>query len=89
MQRSKIFIHPSTFEGSGYVFAEALVNGMNIISFNVGYAQENPKWFIAKDEKDFIHIAKNLLTASLDFTPVNLFPLVDTVERYAEIYGIK
>ncbi|NWG28604.1 MAG: glycosyltransferase family 4 protein [Ignavibacteriaceae bacterium] len=89
MQRSKIFIHPSTFEGSGYVFAEALVNGMNIISYNVGYAQENPKWFVEKDEKDFIHIAKKLLTASLDFTPVNLFPLVETVERYAEIYGIK
>jgi glycosyltransferase involved in cell wall biosynthesis len=89
MQKSKIFVHPSKFEGSGFVFAEALINGMNIVSFNVGYAQENPKWFVAKDEKDFISIAKMLLTASLDFTPVNLFPLVDTVERYAEIYGIK
>lgn len=89
MQRSKIFVHPSTFEGSGYVFAEALVNGMNIVSFNVGYAQENPKWFIAKDEKDFIQIVRNLLTTLPDFTPVNLFPLGETVERYAEIYGIK
>lgn len=89
MQRSKIFIHPSTFEGSGYVFAEALVNGMNIVSFNVGYAQKHPKWFIAKDEKDFIHIVKNLLTTKLDFTPINLFPLVETVERYEEIYSIK
>lgn len=89
MQRSKIFVHPSTFEGSGYVFAEALVNGMNIVSFSVGYAQKHPKWSIAKDEKDFIHIAKNLLTTKLDFTSVNLFPLVETVERYAEIYSIK
>jgi len=89
MQRSKILIHPSSFEGSGFVFAEALVNGMNIVSFNVGYAQEHPKWFIAKDEKDFIQIAKNLLTTSMDYNPINLFPLVETVERYAGIYGIK
>ena len=89
MQRSKIFIHPSRFEGSGFVFAEALVNGMNIVSFNVGYAQEHPKWFIAKDEKDFIRIAKNLLTTSLDYNPVNPFSLIETVERYAGIYGLK
>lgn len=89
MQRSKIFVHPSKFEGSGFVFAEALVNGMNIVSFNVGYAQEHPKWFIAKDEKDFILIAKNLLTTSLDYNPVNPFLLVETVERYAVIYCVK
>ena len=89
MQKSKIFVHPSKFEGSGFVFAEALVNGMNIVSFNVGYAQEHPKWFIAKDEKDFIQIAKDLITTSMDYNPVNLFPLVETAERYAGIYGIK
>ena len=88
MQRSKIFIHPSQFEGSGFVFAEALVNGMNIVSFNVGYAQNHPKWVIAKDENDFIRIAINLLNKSLDYNPVNLFPLKETVERYASIYGI-
>jgi glycosyltransferase involved in cell wall biosynthesis len=89
MQKSKIFVHPSKFEGSGFVFAEALVNGMNIVSFNVGYAQEHPKWFIAKDEKEFIQLTKNLFNKSLDYNPVNPFPLVETVERYAVIYGVK
>jgi len=89
MQKSKIFVHPSKFEGSGFVFAEALVNGMNIISFNVGYAQEHLKWFIAKDEKEFIQIAKNQISTPMAYNPVNLFPLVETVERYARIYGIK
>ena len=89
MQRSKIFIHPSKFEGSGFVFAEALVNGMNIISFNVGCACSNPKWFIAMDEEDFIRIAKKLITSKLDFIPVNLFPLSETVEHYASLYGIE
>jgi len=88
MQRSKILVHPSNFEGSGFVFAEALVNGMNIISFNVGYAKEHPKWFIANDEQDFIDITQNLLSTELDFTPINLFPMLETVARYASIYGI-
>jgi glycosyltransferase involved in cell wall biosynthesis len=88
MQRSKIFVHPSTFEGSGYAFAEALVNGMNIISFNVGYAQNHLKWYIAKDEDEFIRITKRLLTTELDFSPVNIFPLSETVNKYALLYGI-
>jgi len=88
MQRSKIFIHPSTFEGSGYAFAEALVNGMNIVSFNVGYAQNHPKWYIAKDEEEFNRITERLLTTKLDFSPVNIFPLNETVNKYASLYGI-
>jgi hypothetical protein len=62
---------------------------MNIVSFKVGYAQEHPKWFIAKDEKEFIQLTKNLFNKSLDYNPVNPFPLVETVERYAVIYGVK
>ena len=88
MQRSKIFVHPSTFEGSGYVFAEAIANGMNILSFNVGYAQKHPKWSIANDDKDFIALSQKLLSSNLDFKPINLFPLSETIERYAYIYGI-
>ena len=89
MRKSKIFVHPSTFEGSGYVFAEALVNGMNIVSLNVGYAQQHPKWSIANDEEGFINLVKNLLNKSLDYYPVNIFPLKETIERYASIYGLK
>lgn len=89
MQRSKIFIHPSKFEGSGYVFAEALVNGMNIVSFNVGYAQTHPKWFVAKNEDEFINSINKLLESELDFAPVNLFPLNETVSRYAALYKIE
>jgi glycosyltransferase involved in cell wall biosynthesis len=88
MQRSKIFVHPSKFEGFGFVFAEALVSGMNIISFNVGCAQQHPKWFIVKDEVEFIQIAASLLSSDLKFHPTNIFPLMETVTKYASLYGI-
>lgn len=88
MQRSKIFVHPSLFEGSGYVFAEALVNGMNIVSFNVGYAHKNPKWSIVNNEEEFFTTTKKLLSEKLDFYPVNPFPIAETINNYASLYGI-
>ena len=88
MQRSKIFVHPSLFEGSGYVFAEALANGMNIVSFNVGYSQDNPKWFIVNNEEEFFTITKKLLNENLSFHPLNLFPITETVNNYASLYGM-
>ena len=88
MKRSKILVHPSKFEGSGFVFAEALANGMNIVSFNVGYARNNPKWFIAKDEKDFIILTQKLLSGKLNFEPFNIFPLSDTVSKYNGLYNL-
>lgn len=87
MNKSKIFVHPSMFEGSGFVFAEALANGMNIVSFNVGYAQQSSKWFIANDENDFISITNKLLSSNLSFEPLNIFPLSKTIEKYSKLYN--
>lgn len=89
MQKSKIFVHPSKFEGSGFVFAEALANGMNIVSFNVGYAQQSDKWFIAKDDKDFVSITRKLLSSKLNFEPLNLFPISETINKYHQLYNLK
>lgn len=89
MQRSKILIHPSSFEGFGYVFAEALSSGMSLVSFDVGAAHSHPKWFIAKNEMEFPAIVKNLISNKFNFTPSNPFPLKETIEKYASIYGIR
>ncbi len=88
MRRSKILLHPSLFEGSGMVFAEAIANGMQIISFNVGYARENKRWNIAADENDMIVKVRNLLSSDLDHKPFNLFPVEYSVDAYAKHYGL-
>jgi len=88
MKRSKILLHPSLFEGSGLVFAEALANGMHIASYNVGYAKENNKWNIAKNEDELYHHCRNLLNKNLSFEPMNIFPIEETVNRYAKLYVI-
>lgn len=88
MKRSKILLHPSLFEGSGLIFAEALANGMHIVSYNVGYANENEKWNIAKNEDELYHHCRKLLNNNLSFEPKNIFPIEETVNRYAKLYGL-
>lgn len=88
MKQSKIFVHPSKFEGSGFVFAEALANGMNIVSFNVGYAKQSEKWLIAKDDNEFISHTKKLLSTKLSYEPLNIFPISETVYKYHQLYNL-
>jgi glycosyltransferase involved in cell wall biosynthesis len=88
MKQSKILVHPSNFEGSGFVFAEALANGMNIVSFNVGYAKQSEKWLIAKDENEFISHTKKLLLSKLSFEPLNIFQISETVHKYHQFYNL-
>ncbi|AFH50466.1 Glycosyltransferase [Ignavibacterium album JCM 16511] len=88
MRRSKILFHPSTFEGSGMVFAEALANGMHIVSFNVGYAQKNSNWQIANSDEEMISNVKRLLSSALNHTAQNLFPIEKTINDYAKLYGL-
>jgi glycosyltransferase involved in cell wall biosynthesis len=88
MLQSKIFVHPSKSEGAGFVFAEALANGMNVVSFNVGYAKPCEKWLIAKDENEFIFLVNKLLSAKLSFEPLNIFPVSETVTKYNHLYNL-
>ena len=88
MKKSRILLHPSLFEGSGLVFAEALATGMHIVSYNVGYAKENDKWNIAKNEDELYQHCKKLLNNNLSFEPMNIFPIEETVNRYAKLYGM-
>ena len=87
MSRSKILLHTSSFESFGFVFAEALLNGLYIVSFKVGASEPSERWIVAKDENDMIHNIEKLLSVSLNHQPVNLFPLERTVEKYAQLYN--
>ena len=65
-----------------------LANGMNIVSFNVGYAKQSEKWLIAKDDNEFISHTKKLLLSKLSYEPFNIFPISETVHKYHQLYKL-
>jgi glycosyltransferase involved in cell wall biosynthesis len=81
MQRTKIFLHTSSYEGFSGACLEALYAGAHVISFCEPMKQKIDHWHIVKDEKEMIAKAIELLTnSSTDFTPVLPF----TMEKAAK-----
>lgn len=61
MQRSKIFLHPSSYEGFGTVCAEALYAGAKLISFVKPMNKEFKNWFIVETEVDMLKQLETIL----------------------------
>ena len=88
MRRSKVLLHPSRSESFGFVFVEALANGMRIVSRKVGVAFSDPQWFLGHDQES---LYESLLMALDQFKPARPrypFPIQDTVKRYSTLYGV-
>ncbi len=86
MARSRVFLHPSTYESFGFVFLEALAQGMYIVSRPVGMAKASEQWWLAKEEtglKAALHQALELEKAVECSFP---HLLSDTVQKYRRIY---
>jgi len=86
MERSRILLHPSMFEGQGVVFDEALSRGMSIVSRSVGGARPSPRWQIGQPET-FAGQCLELLRNPPATTPLILHPLEKTVTDYLELWG--
>jgi glycosyltransferase involved in cell wall biosynthesis len=86
MARSNVLLHTSGFESYGYVFAEAWVNGMQVVSTPVGIADDTN----AHTGNTAGELANKLL-AVLNGTatkPAPVVPLMaDTVKQYMLLYN--
>jgi len=67
MQRSKVFLHPSAYEGFGAVCLEALYAGAQVLSFVQPMDAAIKNWHIAADKDDML----NILQAILHDTAIN------------------
>ena len=85
MTRSKVFLHTSTFESQGYVFNEAMANGMSIVSRKVGLAEPSVRWLICETEQEMAGDVISLLEQ--DFKPLALLPVQETIEAYEKLYN--
>lgn len=85
MRECKVLLHTSKSESFGYVFIEALANGMRIVSTPVGIAEKTSYWGVGESVKDLAQEVLNKLASKDKYQPK--IPLMaDTVEKYASIY---
>ena len=87
MQRTKVFLHPSKYEGFSTVCAEALFAGAGVISFVRPMKADFKHWQIAETEQEMTELASAFLNdPALDHHPVLTYPMDETCDRILSLY---
>jgi glycosyltransferase involved in cell wall biosynthesis len=87
MNRSKILLHTSSYEGQSTVIMEALAMGLTVVCFDIGRMNSDRiKVCATKDE--MVMQIKALLSNKLDHSPQVLFSMNDTVKEFVKVYGL-
>jgi glycosyltransferase involved in cell wall biosynthesis len=80
MQQTKIFLHPSSYEGFGVVCLEALYAGAHVISFCKPMKKTIDHWHIVNSEQEMVKKALEILcNPQTEYKPV----LVSTIDESA------
>ena len=80
MQRAKILLHPSSYEGFGCVCLETLYAGAHVISFCKPMDVQITHWHIVKDKERAISKALRILSDQhTEYSPANGFSINNTV----------
>jgi glycosyltransferase involved in cell wall biosynthesis len=87
MQRSKILLHPSSFEGFSTVCLEALYAGCYVISFTKPMAHDIRNWCIVKTEDEMVKKSLELLkNVQLTHEMVLVYDVNDTVKQIMQLF---
>lgn len=88
MQRTKVFAHPSSYEGLGMVCLEALYAGAQVTSFVRPMDQPIKNWHFAKTPDDMVNILKRLLDDPFcNNGKVTPYIIADTCSRIMSLFG--
>lgn len=88
MQRSKIFLHTSDYEGFGAVCVEALYAGNQVVSFVRPMDGDITNWHIAHDQAHMITLLKHLLSTNQQmYQAVLPFPVQENAKAMLQIFN--
>jgi len=88
MQRTKIFLHPSSYEGFSTVCLEALYAGAHVISFCKPMSKEIKNWHIVKNDDEMVKKALELLTdTQTKYERVLVQSMDDSVKAIMKLFG--
>ena len=90
MQRSKILLHTSSYEGFGMVYLEALYAGAYVISFTKAMKQPIRNWHIVNTKEEMIAKASELLHKSdLPHEKVMVYSITDSARSIRKLFDDK
>ena len=87
MQRAKILLHPSSYEGFGVVCLEALYAGAHVISFVQPMYHKIKNWHIVKTTEEMYAKALELLTGDTKYEAVLVYKMDDSAKAVMRLFG--
>jgi glycosyltransferase involved in cell wall biosynthesis len=87
MQKSKLFLHPSSSEGFSTVCLEALYAGAQVISFCDPGDQSVPQWHIVRNAEEMAEKALEILhRPDMEYKPVLLHAMDDVARAIMSLF---
>ena len=87
MQRSKIFLHTSYYEGFSTVCLEALYAGAHVISFCKPMPAPIPHWHIVSHEQEMLEkLAELLGSSALEHHPILPYSMKDSAHKIMQLF---
>ncbi len=87
MQRAKIFLHTSNYEGFGTVCLEALYTGAKVVSFVKPMDCAIKNWHTAANKEAMLQLLKELMQdVNITHEPVLPYPATDIAEMVFKLY---
>lgn len=88
MQRSKILLHPSSYEGFGLVYAEALYAGAHTIGFTQPMNELFHQQHVVKDEMEMLRRAEEILgDQQTQYRSVITCTIQETARKILSLYN--
>ncbi len=88
MQRAKVLLHPSNYEGFSTVCLEALYAGAQVVSFVQPMDTEIPNWHVAANKEDMLdRLAGILQNEEMDYLPVLPYRVHDNAREITRLFG--
>lgn len=89
MQRARVFLHTSGYEGFGVVCLEALYAGAHVISFCRPMQRDIPHWYIVRNTAEMTLKAAELLwDPGIAYTPVLPYTMEDSVRKVMQLFHV-
>lgn len=86
MNKSKIFLHTSGYEGQSTVIMEALAMGLTVVCFNIGRIHVDGKIVVCNDKNEMVEQLKKLLSSQLNHAPVIVRTTDDMANDFMKLY---